>query len=316
MVGLSVNDLLSTGVLSILVVSFAIGIVVGITGMGGGALLTPALIFLGIDPTVAVANDLVASGVNRTVGATVHLRQGSPYLPLVKWLVIGSVPTAFAGAFIVNAVGGGTAQQGFLKAAIGAALLLTAATYTVRMVLNLRAVAAGTQVPTGDPPVRVVPTLLVGIIGGLLVGITSVGAGSLMMVSLLILYPTLQAIKLVGTDLAQAVPLVIAAAVSHVIISGVDWAVLIPLVVGGTPGTFLGARLAARVSQAVIRRGIVILLTLTGLGMLGLDPVLVAVVGVAILVLGPLAWAEVRRRHGLPGFARVGRSAGFGARDR
>lgn len=298
-------DLLTTGALVILLVSFAIGIVVGVTGMGGGALLTPALIFLGINPTVAVANDLVAAGLNRTVGAAVHLRQGSPYLPLVKWLVVGSVPTAFAGAFLVRAVGASDNQQHFLRLAIGAALLLTAVTYTARMVLQLREQRRGLPTQVTDPPVRPAPTLLVGIVGGLLVGITSVGAGSLMMVSLLLLYPTLSAVKLVGTDLLQAVPLVIAAAASHVIVDGVDWGVLIPLIVGGTPGTYLGSRLAARVSPAVIRRGIVILLTITGIALLGAAPLVVGLATVAIVVLGPLAWALIRRAHGLPPFARI-----------
>ena len=114
--------------------------------------------------------------------------------------------------------------------------------------------------------------MLVGAVGGLLVGITSVGSGSLIMVALLLIYPTLSAVRLVGTDLVQAVPLVLAAAVGHVVTSGVDWAVLVPLILGGTPGTFLGARMASWVSQSVIRRGIVIVLSLTGLKMLGVPP--------------------------------------------
>jgi len=279
--------------------------VVGITGMGGGALLTPALIFLGISPTVAVANDLVAAGITRSVGAGVHWRQGSPHMPLVMWLVIGSVPTAFAGAFLVEAIGADESQQEFVRTAIGVALLITAVTYTIRMVIQLRERVRGLGQDDPNPAVRVVPTLLVGTIGGLLVGVTSVGAGSLMMVSLLLLYPALPAIKLVGTDLVQAVPLVVAAAISHVIVEGVEWAVLIPLVLGGTPGTFLGSRLAPKLSQPVIRRGIVVLLTVTGVSLLGLHPVLVTATAVGILVIGPLAWALVRRAHGLPAFSRI-----------
>src|SRR5699024_7617821 len=99
--------------------------------------------------------------------------------------------------------------------------------------------------------VRPLPTLAVGIVGGSLVGLTSVGSGTLIMVSMLLIYPALGAVRLVGTDLVQAVPLVIAAAVSHVIVTGIDWEVLIPLLVGGIPGTFLGARIANWVSQAV-----------------------------------------------------------------
>ena len=105
-----------------------------------------------------------------------------------------------------------------------------------------------------------------------------------------------------GTDLVQAVPLVLAAAVGHVVTEGVTWAVLIPLVLGGTPGTFLGSRMAAWVSQSVIRRGIVIVLTLTGLKMLGMPPEWVGLLGAGLLLLGPLAWGVIRQRRGLPAF--------------
>ncbi|HET8602291.1 MAG TPA: sulfite exporter TauE/SafE family protein, partial [Marmoricola sp.] len=281
-------DLFTTAALSVLVVSFLVGIVVGLTGMGGGALMTPALIFLGVNPSVAVTNDLVSAAISRPVGAAVHFRQGSPNLKLVMWLVIGSVPTAFAGAFIIKAIGATGQQEEFVKYAIGAALLLTAITYAIRMYLQLRYVTAGNVLSEDEPVVRPVPTLMVGVLGGLLVGITSVGSGSLIMVALLLLYPTLSAVKLVGTDLLQAVPLVVSAAISHVIVSGVDWAVLIPLIVGSTPGTYLGARLANWVSQSVTRRGIVIVLTLTGIGLLGGSPTAVGITGAAMLLLGPL----------------------------
>jgi uncharacterized protein len=276
--------------------------VVGLTGMGGGALMTPALIFLGVNPTTAVANDLVAASVNKSVGAGVHWRVGKPNLKLAGLLICASVPFAFAGAFIVDAVGPGQAREDFLKQALGYALLFTAATYALRMYVQLRYVTSGNILSEEDPRLRVVPTLLVGALGGLLVGITSVGSGSLIMVALLLLYPTLSAVRLVGTDLVQAVPLVLSAAISHVLVSGVEWAVLIPLIIGGSPGTFLGARLANWVSQSVIRRGIVIVLTLTGLTMLGVPPTAVGIIGAALLLLGPLLWAFLRQRRGLPAF--------------
>jgi uncharacterized membrane protein YfcA len=296
------NDLLTIDALSVLLVSFGVGIVVGLTGMGGGALMTPALIFLGVNPTAAVANDLVAASVNKSVGAGVHWRNGSPNLRLAGWLIVGSVPTAFAGAFIIKAVGSTAAREDFVITAIGAALLFTAATYGLRMYLQLRHVTGGNTLSTEDPEVRPVVTLVVGMIGGLLVGLTSVGSGSLIMVALLLLYPTLSAVRLVGTDLVQAVPLVLSAAVSHVLVSGLDWAVLIPLIVGGTPGTFIGARVANWVPQSVIRRGIVIVLSLTGLKMLGVPPGIVGIIGAALLLLGPLAWGFVRQTRGLPPF--------------
>ena len=298
------DELLTTAALSVLVVSFGVGIVVGLTGMGGGALMTPGLIFLGVPAAAAVANDLVAASVNKSVGAAVHWKHGKPNMKLASLLMMASVPTAFAGAFIVKAVGGGESgeAQGFLVTAIGCALLFTAATYALRMYLQLRYVTSGNVISETDPQIRPIPTLIVGALGGLLVGITSVGSGSLIMVALLLLYPTLSAIKLVGTDLVQAVPLVLSAAISHVLVTGVDWAVLIPLIAGGTPGTFLGARLANWVSQSVIRRGIVIVLTLTGLKMLGLSPEAVGIIGAAMLLLGPLLWGFIRQTRGLPPF--------------
>jgi uncharacterized membrane protein YfcA len=295
-------DLLTLSALSVLVVSFGVGIVVGLTGMGGGALMTPALIFLGVNPVAAVANDLVAASINKSVGASVHWKRGSPNLRLAGLLIMGSVPFALAGGFIVKSVGAAEAQQEFLTTAIGIALLFTAGTYTLRMYLQLRHVTSGNVLGEDTAAIRVVPTVLVGAIGGLLVGITSVGSGSLIMVSLLLLYPTLSAVRLVGTDLVQAVPLVLAAAVGHVVTSGVEWEVLIPLVLGGTPGTFVGARMAAWVSQSVIRRGIVIVLTLTGLKMLGVPPGWVGIIGAGLLLLGPLAWGLIRQLRGLPAF--------------
>ncbi|HET7325817.1 MAG TPA: sulfite exporter TauE/SafE family protein [Nocardioidaceae bacterium] len=311
---LIVEGLFSGEALSILVVAFLVGIVVGLTGMGGGALMTPALIFLGINPTTAVANDLVAAGVNKSVGAAVHWREGSPNLRLVGWLVAGSVPTSFAGAFIVDAVGATGEQENFVRLAIGCALMFTATTYTVRTYLELRERTSGRPPRSRDVVVRPLPTFAVGATGGLLVGITSVGSGSLIMVSLLLLYPALQAVKLVGTDLVQAVPLVLSAAIGHVLVSGVDWAILLPLIVGGTPGTYLGSRVAHWVSQAVVKRGIVIVLSLTGLTLLGVPPEYVGVIGAGLLILGPLAWAGVRQLHGLPPFETLG-TASTGGND-
>jgi uncharacterized membrane protein YfcA len=296
------HDLFTTDALSVLVVAFGVGIVVGLTGMGGGALMTPALIFLGINPAAAVANDLVAASVNKSVGAAVHWRNGSPNLRLAGLLVIGSVPFAFAGGFIVKSVGDAEARADFLTTAIGWALLLAAGSYALRMYLQLRFVTGGNVLSTEEPHVRALTTILVGAVGGLLVGITSVGSGSLIMVSLLLLYPTLSAVRLVGTDLVQAVPLVLAAAAGHVLTEGITWAVLVPLVIGGTPGTFFGARMAGWVSQSVIRRGIVIVLFLTGLKMLGVAPEWVGIIGAGLLLLGPLAWGFVRQAHGLPNF--------------
>jgi len=296
------SDVFTTAALAILLVSFGVGIVVGMTGMGGGALMTPALIFLGINPTAAVANDLVATSVTKSVGATVHWKHGSPNLKLAGLLAVASVPFALSGGFIIDAYGWVADAEEFVRVAIGIVLLFTASTYIVRMYIKLRRVTDGNVSSAEDPRLKVAPTLAVGMIGGLLVGITSVGSGSLIMVTLLLLYPTLSAVKLVGTDLVQAVPLVLAAAIGHVIVNGVDWEVLLPLIVGGVPGTFIGARIAHWVSQSLIRRGIVIVLSLTGFKLLGASTTTVGIVGAGMLLLGPLVWGFIRQTRGLPPF--------------
>jgi uncharacterized membrane protein YfcA len=310
------GDLITTTALSIVVAGFVVGVVVGLTGMGGGALMTPALIFLGVgEASTVVTADLTAAAVYKTGGAIVHHREGSPNLELAKWLILGSVPTALAGPWALKAVVDPTEFEDVLKMCIGFALLFAAATYAVRIYLNLRKVRGGGHEGPADPVIRPLPTLLVGALGGLLVGITSVGSGSVIMISLLMLYPGLSAVKLVGTDLVQAVPLVLAAALSNIAIHGIDWAVLVPLVIGSVPGTIIGSRIAPRVKQSIIRRGIVIVLTMSGVALLdkagwaplgaGEDethPMLIAGVGLAMLVLIPLVWGLIRRSTGLPMF--------------
>lgn len=310
-------DLLTGDFWSILAAGFFVGVVVGLTGMGGGALMTPALIFLGVGSTSAVVTaDLTAAAVYKTGGALVHKRHGAPNLTLAKWLILGSVPMAFIGPFLVRSVTDSQDElERVLKLAIGFALLLAAATYAGRLYIQLRAIRRGTQEGRGhDPVIRPIPTVLVGALGGALVGITSVGSGSVIMVALLMLYPGLSAVKLVGTDLVQAVPLVLSAAVANIIATGgLDWGITIPLVLGSVPGTILGSRLAPMVPQSYIRRGIVIVLTMSGVALLdkagwaplgaGEDdthPILIALIGIAMVALVPLVWGALRRTEGLP----------------
>lgn len=312
----------TTAALVIAIAGFVVGVVVGLTGMGGGALMTPALIFLGsalglkLSTAAIVTADLTAAAVYKTGGALVHKREGSPNLKLALWLMIGSLPTALAGPHLVHwATGGDAAQLEYvLKMSIGFALLIAAATYAFRLYLNLLRVRRGHH-PDDNPRIRPVPTLLVGALGGLLVGVTSVGSGSVIMIALLMLYPGLSAVKLVGTDLVQAVPLVLAAAISNIAIHGLNLELTIPLIVGSVPGTILGAKLAPRVPQSYIRRGIVVVLTMSGVALLDkagwaplgagpdeTNPMLIAGVGLFVLVVLPIVWGFIRKTQGLPMF--------------
>jgi uncharacterized membrane protein YfcA len=313
-----VGDLLTLTALSIAVAGLVVGFVVGLTGMGGGALMTPALIFLGVgggEAATVVTADLTAAAVYKTGGALTHAREGSPNFALAKWLILGSVPMAFIGPWVVHHIASDEDQlDTLLKEMIGFALLLAAATYALRLYINLRRVRGGSHEADPNPPIRPLPTFLVGALGGLLVGITSVGSGSVIMVALLMLYPGLAAVKLVGTDLVQAVPLVLSAAISNILVNhGIDWKITIPLIVGSVPGTIMGSAVAPRVPQSYIRRGIVVVLTMSGIALLdkagwaplGKDtthPVLIAVIGLAMIVLVPVVWGLLRRGQGLPMF--------------
>lgn len=292
-----------------------VGMVVGITGMGGGALMTPALLFLGVGgASTVVTADLTASAVYKAGGAAVHWRQGSPNLRLAGWLILGSVPMAFLGPHLIRWLAPGENIDNVLKEAIGFALLFAATTFALRLYIQLRRVRRGQHIES-EPVIRPALTVLIGAVGGLLVGITSVGSGSVIMIALVTLYPTLSAVKLVGTDLVQAVPLVTAAAISNIITYGLDWSILIPLIVGSVPGTIIGARIAPRVPSSLIRRGLMAVLTVSGLALLdksgwgplgaGEDdthPILIISVGFAMVVLVPLVWGLIRRTEGLPMF--------------
>jgi uncharacterized protein len=310
------DDLLTTAFLGVVVAGFFVGVVVGLTGMGGGALMTPALIFLGVgDAATVVTADLTAAAVYKTGGAIVHKRGGSPHLRLAMWLVIGSVPTALLGPHLINWAAPPGELDRTLKLCIGFALLFAASTYALRLYLNLRLMRSGRHATDADPVVRPLPTVLVGALGGLLVGITSVGSGSVIMIAMLMLYPGLSAVRLVGTDLVQAVPLVFAAAVSNIALHGLDWAIAVPLILGSVPGTVLGGLVAPRVPQSIVRRGIVIVLTMSGIALLDkagwaplgageheTHPMLIGVVGLAMLLVVPLAWGVLRHTTGLPFF--------------
>ena len=310
------HDLFTGDAAQIVAAGFFVGIIVGITGMGGGALMTPALIFLGVGNTSSIVTaDLTAAAVYKSGGALMHSSQGSPNFRLAGWLIAGSVPMAFLGPHLVSWFVDKDEVENLLKECIGFALLLAASTYAIRLYIQLVRVRRGQVDSDDDPRIRPIPTLLTGALGGLLVGVTSVGSGSVIMVILLILYPTLSALRLVGTDLVQAVPLVLAAAISNISVNGLEWSLTIPLVLGSVPGTLLGARFASKVPQSVIRRGIVIVLTMSGVALLDkagwaplgagendTHPVLIAGIGLGLLVLMPLVWGVLRRSQGLPMF--------------
>jgi uncharacterized membrane protein YfcA len=249
--------------------SAVVGLLVGLTGAGGGALMTPMLILLfGVKPSAAISSDLVAAVLMRPVGAAVHLRKGTVNLRLVGWMVVGSVPMAFVGAYLLHLLGGSSAQQQHVEVILGAALLVGAAAMVFRYILDRR--SGNQRIGTVHKiTVRPVPTILIGMIGGVIVGLTSVGSGSLMIVMLLFLYPLLSAGQLVGTDLTQAVPLTGAAALGALIFGTVQFGVTASLVVGSVPAVLIGSYLSSRAPDRFIRPIITFVIFASGLKYVG-----------------------------------------------
>ncbi|MDQ6721863.1 MAG: sulfite exporter TauE/SafE family protein [Candidatus Dormibacteraeota bacterium] len=280
-----------------------VGFLVGLTGMGGGALMTPILILVfRVHPLAAVSSDLVASFFMKPIGAFVHFRRGTVHLKMVGWLMVGSIPSAFAGVFVLRLLGQGSNVQSITQIALGVALLLATATMIFKALLNLRQRARGEHLapavsPT-DVPVKPIPTILVGVAGGLIVGMTSVGSGSLVIACLLLLYPRLRANQLVGTDLLQAIPLVGAAALSHLFFGDFKLSLTTSLLIGAIPGVYIGARASAQAPARLVRRALAFVLLASGLKLVQVATVPLAVILVAVAVLGEPAWALVRRTNG------------------
>src|SRR5947209_3204762 len=171
--------------------SAIVGLLVGMTGAGGGALMTPMLILLfGVTPSAAISSDLVAAVVMRPFGAGVHLRAGTVNLRLVRWMVLGSVPSAFLGAYLLHLLGNSKSATQHIETLLGAALLVGASAMVLRFVLDRRTGQNRLGVVHDLAP-RPLATVAIGIVGGLIVGMTSVGSGSLMIVLLLFVYPTI-----------------------------------------------------------------------------------------------------------------------------
>lgn len=291
---------------------FGIGIVVGLTGMGGGALMTPVLvIFFNIPPLTAVSSDLVAAAVMKPVGSFVHLRHGTVNLQLVKYLCIGSIPAAFSGVFVIRALGNSAEVEQITKTALGVALFVAAAGLTARSYIRLVQRAErrdGSRPP--EPPgnadivVRVLPTIALGAVGGLIVGMTSVGSGSIIIIALMALYPALKAGQLVGTDLVQAVPLVASAAIAHFFFGSFELALTTSLLIGSVPGVYLGAQMSSRAPGGLIRRALAFVLLASSFKLLGFSNQLTVTLLALVALVAPFAWMAVRRRHGFPALAR------------
>lgn len=269
---------------SLALAGLLVGFLVGLTGMGGGALLTPLLVLVfKVNPLTAISSDLLTSLVMKPVGAAVHARRRTVHWRLTGWLVLGAVPAGFAGAVVIGMIGKGVGVEDRLKVFIGIALVASVLTTLFRQVMDRRGSRNAVDV---DAPVDVRPlrTVLIGVVGGLAVGMTSVGAGSLIIAMLLLAYPQLHPSRLVGTDIVQAIPLVAAATVGHLFFGDVQFGLAAALLVGALPGVWFGARLSSGGTGRLIKPVVTAVLLTSALALLGVPGPWVLVATAAALV--------------------------------
>jgi uncharacterized protein len=294
--------------------SVLVGFTVGLTGMGGGALMTPILvIFFNIAPTTAVSSDLVAAMVMKPVGGGVHVRRKTVRWELVRWLCVGSVPTAMAGVLLLNLSADRAAIQSSIKIVLAVTLILATVAMVFRAWLQGRRSAlarVGRRPTLGQGKairVRIPITILIGAFGGLLVGLTSVGSGSIIIVSLMLAYPELRGSQLVGTDLVQAVPLVGAAALAYVFIGEFQLGLTSSILIGALPAVYLGSRLSSRAPDGLIRPVLVLVLLASGLKLLEIPTNILGVILLLLVVVGLPLWGAVdATRHPFSSWERAG----------
>ncbi len=270
--------------------SAVVGFLVGMTGAGGGALMTPMLILIfGVKPSTAISSDLVAAVVMRPIGAFVHLRKKTVNLKLVGWMVLGSVPMAFLGAYLLHLLGHSSSAQDNIERALGAALLVGAAAMLLRFYLDRRKGHTRRGAIHGLE-VRPVLTVGIGMLGGLIVGMTSVGSGSLMIVLLLFAYPVIGANQLVGTDLTQAVPLTIAAALGALAFGHIELSVTTSLIIGSVPAVLVGSFISSRAPDRYVRPVITFVIFASGLKYVGVGTTALGWILCIILLSSAVIW--------------------------
>jgi uncharacterized protein len=253
---------------------FFVGVIVGLTGVGGGSLMTPILIFFfGVKPYLAVGTDLLFAAFTK-LGGTVKLARAKVIdWPVVLHLSAGSIPAALTTLYVLHQMGPANPEvQRFMTTTLGAALLLTAAATLYKAVRGKAApvsLAKGQEAQATRPRHWSFP-LVFGALIGTLVTLTSVGAGAIGVTVLMILYPLLPLPRIVAADIAYAVPLTLVAGLGHASLGSVDWPLLVKLLVGSIPGIWVGSHLMFKTPERIIRSLLSILLAYAGMKLIAL----------------------------------------------
>ncbi|MDP2805940.1 MAG: sulfite exporter TauE/SafE family protein [Gallionellaceae bacterium] len=245
---------------------FVVGLIVGVTGVGGGSLMTPLLVLVfGVSPATAVGTDLLYAALTKSVGGWVHSRNGSVDWKIVRLLSLGSLPAALLTIFLLNYLSlDEKVLKSLVTSVLSIALLLTAVALLLKKwIKKIAAKDDGAAYQLHHRHLSAA-TIVTGAIVGALVTISSIGAGVLGTVALLFLYPKLTAVKVVGTDIAHAVPLTLVAGLGHTALGTVDFILLGSLLLGSLPGIYIGSHLSARFPEKILRPMLATMLLIIG----------------------------------------------------
>lgn len=242
---------------------FGVGAIVGLTGVGGGSLMTPLLMTVfKLNPAVAIGTDLWFAAVTKTSGSVAHHRHGHVDYQILWRLLAGSIPAAIATLSLMHFTGITKGWASALTFSLGIALLLTAVTVAYKKAWHTLGLRLERWLPESRKPVL---TVLAGLVLGVLVTLSSIGAGAIGATLILLLYPRLEARRLVGTDIAHAVPLTLVAGIGHATLGHVDWPLLAALLVGSIPGIWIGAQLTKKMPDRLVRALLCVSLVTAGL---------------------------------------------------
>lgn len=242
-----------------------VGFIVGLTGVGGGSLMTPILLHFGIAPSAAVGTDLLYAAVTKAGGVYVHNKKRNIDWRITGWLALGSLPASVVTLFVMHHIGFNSAgMNAFIKIALGYALIFTALAIVFKKKLLELSHRNDYWFTRMTPREQAIATWITGIVLGAIVTITSIGAGAVGTVALFLLYPLLPTTKLVGTEIAHAVPLTLVAGLGHAGVGNLDISLLGNLLLGSLPGIYIGSHLASNVAEHYLRPALALMLVIIG----------------------------------------------------
>lgn len=251
------------------IAGLVVGFIVGMTGVGGGSLMTPILLYFGVSPANAVGTDLLYAAITKAGGIHVHHKKKNIDWKITGELALGSLPAAALTLWVLHSIRLDTeALNTIIKTTLGYALILTAVAILFKRRIFDYSKKNNSWITRMNRRSQMIATVITGMVLGAVVTLTSIGAGALGTVALFMLYPLLPTVRLVGTEIAHAVPLTLVAGMGHAGMGNVDWGLLTNLLIGSLPGIYLGSHLANRVADHYLRPALAIMLVFVGIKLL------------------------------------------------